>query len=277
MIFSAVFLIGFSTLAFEVLLTRIFSIGQWNHLSFMVISIALFGFAASGTLLSILNARHARRPGFLSARKSTATLIVLYTSTTLLSFIVLNNLALDYFRLPVEPIQSFYLLIAFIVLALPFFFSGFIVALAYTRLPEKTGLIYFATMCGSACGAIFPGLLLPVFGEGRLVIYSALVPLILMPVILGRSRSNQPGSRIQKSAKIALGFCSLVILHPREALGLQSHLPGSAISRYAYRKNVYPYQGTHGSCYQPVYPFCSGLESAVHGNDSTPERDVQGR
>jgi hypothetical protein len=212
MIFSAVFLIGFSTLAFEVLLTRIFSIGQWNHLSFMVISIALFGFAASGTLLSILNARRAGRPGFLSARKSTATLIVLYTSTTLLSFIVLNNLPLDYFRLPVEPIQSFYLLIAFIILALPFFFSGFIVALAYTRLPEKTGLIYFATMCGSACGAIFPGLLLPVFGEGRLVIYSALVPLILMPVILGSSRSNQPGSGSQKSAKIALGFFSIVIL-----------------------------------------------------------------
>ena len=100
MIFSAVFLIGFSTLAFEVLLTRIFSIGQWNHLSFMVISIALFGFAASGTFLSILHARHAGPPHFLSARKSAATLIVLYASTTIVSFIVLNNLPLDYFRLP---------------------------------------------------------------------------------------------------------------------------------------------------------------------------------
>ncbi|MGD9045026.1 MAG: hypothetical protein PVG06_15005, partial [Desulfobacterales bacterium] len=66
----------------------------------MVISIALFGFAASGTLLSILNARHAGRAHFLSARKSAATLILLYTSTTILSFIVLNNLPLDYFRLP---------------------------------------------------------------------------------------------------------------------------------------------------------------------------------
>ena len=212
MISCAVFLIGFSTLAFEVLLTRIFSIGQWNHLSFMVISIALFGFAASGTLLSILNARHAGRPHFLSARKSAATLILLYTSTTILSFIVLNNLPLDYFRLPVEPAQSVYLLIAFIVLALPFFFSGFIVAVAYTRLPEKTGWIYFATMCGSACGAVFPALLLPVFGEGRLVIYSALIPLMLMPVILGSSSRNQPGIKRQKSARIALGFFSLVIL-----------------------------------------------------------------
>jgi hypothetical protein len=178
----------------------------------MVISIALFGFAASGTLLSILNAHRAGRPHFVSARKSTATLILLYASTTILSFIVLNNLPLDYFRLPVEPIQSVYLLIAFIVLALPFFFSGFIVAVAYTRLPEKTGWIYFASMCGSACGAIFPAVLLPVFGEGRLVIYSALIPLILMPVILGSSSKNQPGTRRRKSTRIALGFFSLVIL-----------------------------------------------------------------
>jgi hypothetical protein len=66
-------------------------------------------------------------------------------------------------------------------------------------------------MCGSACGALFPVLLLPVSGEGRLVIYSALIPLILIPVILGSSRRNQPGTRDQKSAGIALGFFSLVI------------------------------------------------------------------
>jgi uncharacterized membrane protein YoaK (UPF0700 family) len=70
---------------------------------------------------------------------------------------------------------------------------------AYTRLPEKTGWIYFASMCGSACGAIFPALLLPVFGEGRLVIFSALIPLILMPVILGSSNGNQPGRKQRKS------------------------------------------------------------------------------
>ena len=44
----AVFLLSVSALSFEVVLTRVFSISQWNHLSFMVISVALFGFAASG-------------------------------------------------------------------------------------------------------------------------------------------------------------------------------------------------------------------------------------
>jgi hypothetical protein len=212
MIFSAVFLIGFSTLAFEVLLTRIFSIGQWNHLSFMVISIALFGFAASGTFLSIYNARRGRRPHSFSIRKTTAILIVLYTATTILAFIALNNLPLDYFRLPVEPIQGVYLLIAFILLALPFFFSGLIVAVAYTRLPEKTGLIYFATMCGSAGGAILPGLLLPFFSEGQLVVFCAFIPLILIPVSLGNLQTSQTASVSQRPTQLALALISMAII-----------------------------------------------------------------
>ena len=212
MIFSAVFLIGFSTLAFEVLLTRIFSIGQWNHLSFMVISIALFGFAASGTFLSIFNSRQANPALLASIRKTTALLTVLYTSMTILAFIVLNNLPLDYFRLPVDPIQSLYLLIAFIILALPFFFSGLVVAVAYTRMPEKTGWIYFATMCGSACGAIFPGLLLPFFCEGKLVIFSALIPLILMPLMLAGFKRSSAVFKSPKSARMVLGFFSLTIV-----------------------------------------------------------------
>ena len=52
---AAVFLLSLSSLALEVLLTRVFSISQWNHLSFMVISIALFGFAAAGTFLNIMD------------------------------------------------------------------------------------------------------------------------------------------------------------------------------------------------------------------------------
>ena len=120
MILSAVFLIGLSTLAFEVLLTRIFSITQWNHLSFMVISIALFGFAASGTFLSIFSTRQAPQTQKGSTRTTINVLVVLYSATTLLAFIAVNNLSLDYIRLPVEPLQSLYVLIAFIVFVLAY-------------------------------------------------------------------------------------------------------------------------------------------------------------
>ena len=212
MIFSAVFLIGFSTLAFEVLLTRIFSIGQWNHLSFMVISIALFGFAASGTFLSIFNARQGNSSPFDSIPKTTALLILLYSTMTILGFVILNNLPLDYFRLPVDPIQALYLLTAFIILALSFFFSGLVVAVAYTRIPEKTGWIYFATMCGSACGAIFPGVLLPFLCEGKLVIISALIPLIVIPLAFVGSKKKLALSKKPQSVQVFIGIGSLAIV-----------------------------------------------------------------
>ena len=212
MVSNCVFLIGFSTLAFEVLLTRIFSISQFNHLSFMVISIALFGFAASGTFLSILHTRRIDRPHYLTTWKSAALLMILYSATTIGAFIALNNLPLDYFRLPVEPIQILYLLAAFVLLALPFFFGGLIVALGYTLRPEKTGLIYFATMCGSALGAVFPGLLLPYCSEGRLVIIAALVPLIGTSRIAGRAGKNQPKSNNRGSKPILWLSAGLVII-----------------------------------------------------------------
>ncbi|MFC1829392.1 hypothetical protein ACFL0O_07265 [Thermodesulfobacteriota bacterium] len=181
MILAAVFLLSLSSLAFEVILTRVFSISQWNHLSFMVISIALLGFAASGTFLSLLDARKKGRGERLAATGPITIVIILYSVTAITSFIIVNKLPLDYFRLPLEPVQSFYLLAAFILLALPFFFTGMVISLAYAFFPEKTGYVYFASMTGSAAGAILPALLLPVFGEGRLIILSAFLPMLLVP------------------------------------------------------------------------------------------------
>ncbi len=188
MIIKAVFLLSLSSLAFEILLTRVFSICQWNHLSFMVISIALFGFAASGTFLSIFETRTKGLGKQFSSRSSVIISIILYSITTIASFIILNRIPLDYFRLPLEPIQMLYLLTTYILLAFPFFFTGLVMSVAYSFIPEKTGQIYFASMAGSACGAIIPPLFLSLLGEGRLIILVALIPLIpALPGIFGKT------------------------------------------------------------------------------------------
>jgi hypothetical protein len=179
MIFSAVFLLSLSSLAIEVLLTRVFSVSQWNHLSFMVISVALFGFAASGTFLSILDTRKTGWEKKLSAARAIHNLIFLYIGAAIGSFITINNVPLDYFRLPLEPVQIFYLLVVYLVLTLPFFFTGMMVTIAFVSFPEKTGYVYFASMAGAACGACLPVFALSVLSEGRLIIASALIPLII--------------------------------------------------------------------------------------------------
>ena len=51
-ILPAIFVASLSSLSFEIVLTRIFAISLWYHFAFMVISIAMLGIGASGTLLS---------------------------------------------------------------------------------------------------------------------------------------------------------------------------------------------------------------------------------
>jgi hypothetical protein len=177
MIFAAVFLLSLSALSFEILLVRSFSISQWNHLSFMVISITLFGFAAGGTCLNIIDIRKKTWEKHLSSVENIHIFSILYTLSAAISFVVLNRIPLDYFRLPLEPIQALYLLTAYLLLALPFFFTGLVVSIAYAFMPEKTGFVYFANMAGSAFGAIIPVTLLPFISEGKLIILSALIPL----------------------------------------------------------------------------------------------------
>jgi hypothetical protein len=187
MLLTAIFLVSFATLAFEVLLTRVFAIGQWNHLSFMVISIALFGFGASGTFLSVVETTRDRRFHHWASTTPISVLLFLFSTTEIISFLSLNFMPLDYFRLPVEPLQSLLLLAAYLLLALPFFFSGLIISTGYTTMPQKAGLVYFASMAGSALGAGIPIVALPLLNEGRLIMVSAAVALI--PAVVAALRS----------------------------------------------------------------------------------------
>ncbi len=145
--------------------------------------------------------------------------------------------------------QGLYLLGAYLFLALPFFFSGLIISIGYTTLPERSGLVYFATMAGSALGAVVPLILLPFLGEEKLIVLTAAVPVIaaLLPALnpLNRKRekiAQQPFFRIVRltasTAILALVFFSLTpagapLIHvapsPYKALGQILQFPATSI------------------------------------------------
>ena len=124
---------------------------------FLVISIALFGFAASGTVFSIAAPAVARWRGV-----HWSLLVVLFSASMLAALTGLTRIPLDYHRLSLEPVQAAYLLAAYLLLALPFLFSGGLVAAAYMAQPQRTGAIYFTAMAGSALGVLLPVPLLSV-------------------------------------------------------------------------------------------------------------------
>ncbi len=178
MILSSVFFLSFSALAFEILLARLFSISQWNNLYFMVISVALLGFASGGVLFFFLDTRIPGWETRWSEKGPLAFLLLGFTASALLSLFVLSKIPFDYFRLPFEPVQGLYLLALYLMLGAVFFFCGLAVMIGYAALPEKSGRVYFASMAGSACGAAAAIPLLSFFGETGAAALSVLPPLI---------------------------------------------------------------------------------------------------
>jgi hypothetical protein len=207
MVLLAVFLVSLSSLAYEVLLTRFFSFFQWNHLSFMVISIVLFGFGASGSALSALEAR---RPGWVLASMPSrllAPLLLLFCLSAGGSFLAVKSLPLDYFRMPLDWRQAGYLAATFLLLFLPFFCAGSVLSLAFSRMPERSGWIYAASMLGSAAGALLPSVFLPLLGEGRAILLVALFPLGV-PLLELRPRSPRPAAM----RRLAAPACALLLV-----------------------------------------------------------------
>ena len=212
---AAVFLVSAASIMFEILLARFFSISQWNHLAFMIISMALFGFAASGAFLSIRGTA-----GEASSSEATDNRIRLYmvsfSSSTLACFLILNHLPLDYMELPVEPLQAVLLLAACLLISVPFFFAGMVVSTTYMIIPEKTGRIYFFNMAGSGLGALAVMLLLPLANEGSLIILAVVLPLLTaMP---------SPGAgKTRKQKPVVVTAC---ILTAAVALAIRVAVPG---------------------------------------------------
>jgi hypothetical protein len=193
MIYAAVFLLSLASLAYEVLLPRIFAFTQWHHLAFLVISVVVFGFGAGGGLVSLAESRHGgltqriadpARPAWLGS------LALLFCLSAAGSLAFLLGVPLDYFRLLVEGRQAGFLALTWLLLLLPFLLAGAVQALAFAALPERSGWLYAAGMAGGACGALLPAALLGPLGEVRLAFACLALP--ALPWILA---PLQPGAR----------------------------------------------------------------------------------
>jgi len=151
------FLLSASSLAFEIVLTRILSVGQFYHFAFMIVSLALLGYGASGTALAIfpkIGRQYSRRALVWSSRLFTCAIIGSYLFTQYVPF--------DSFRIALEWQQAVILALHYLALAAPFFCSGLVTALLLIADPERANRSYAVNLLGSGVGCLLavalPGL-----------------------------------------------------------------------------------------------------------------------
>ena len=118
-IYLGILLLSAATLLFEITLTRVFSVAQWYHFAFMVVSLALLGFGASGSFLSLFPCLVMKKLNHLLA-----VCAALFSLGCLGSYLMVNSIPFDSYRLAWESRQLLYLMVYYLSLAIPFFFTG---------------------------------------------------------------------------------------------------------------------------------------------------------
>ena len=148
-VYAIIFLTSLSTLVLEVTLTRIFSITQWYHLAFMVVSLALLGLGASGSLLMFMPRLRRVGPGKVLPFTTLGLSV-----TTLAAYLAANHVPFEMVRLSYDYRQFFYLVLYYVLFLFPFLFGGLTVSLVLTNLPRQTGRIYCSDLLGAGCGCL---------------------------------------------------------------------------------------------------------------------------
>lgn len=147
--YGGIFFISLATLTYEVSLMRIFSITQGYHFAFMVISIGLLGLGASGSFLTVF-------PSLLKKKLKKTLFITTFTFSiiSLASYLLINQIPFDPMRISWDKTQLLYILCYYVLLSLPFFFTGLTISLALTHLHHQANQIYFADLAGAALGCL---------------------------------------------------------------------------------------------------------------------------
>ena len=139
----------------------------------MIVSIALLGFGASGTALTIFPSLRKASPGKRMSQLGLGTGI-----SILAAHLLTDWLPFDSFSIAWDRRQVLILILHYMALATPFFFSGMALGFLLAAFPQSVGTTYAVNLVGSAAGCVI-ALIAPAFlgGEGMVTLSIALAAL----------------------------------------------------------------------------------------------------
>jgi hypothetical protein len=144
---TGLFLTTLASLCLEVLDTRLLSVVTWYHLSFFVISMAMFGTSAGALSVYFLGA--APEDPAADRRLERGALLLALAIPVFHGVILIVPLPLD-----APALTPLALALTTLAVALPFYLSGAVVANALVRLPGRVGLTYGVDLLGAALGSL---------------------------------------------------------------------------------------------------------------------------
>ncbi len=145
--YLGIFFVALSTLMYEILLTRIFSVTMGYHFAFMAVSLALFGMTV-GAIIVYLYPRKFPQDDIkhVLAKQS-----MLFAITMIVTFLI--HIAIPFIH-GLSIVGFLFTAFIYITACIPFIFSGIVVSLVLTRFPGNINKLYAADLIGAALGCI---------------------------------------------------------------------------------------------------------------------------
>ncbi len=191
-----IFILSAATLLLESTLTRFLAIAQFYHFAFLVISLALLGFGASGSILYLLpwtSYRPFIRCDSIESRYSG--LIILsslgFSISVVFSYIVINYLPFDSYSIAWDRKQLIFFFLYYLSLTLPFLFAGIGIGGSIVLAEKSSHQVYAANLLGSGVGALIAPIVLTTAGVPGAYLISGLLGLMCgFPFLDGIRKSN---------------------------------------------------------------------------------------
>lgn len=168
-------LLSLAIVSYQVQLIQFFNIVQWHHYAFMIISVAMLGFGASGTVISIFR-------NWLLKKFDLLVPLLMISTGLLMSFAVRLSRSdfflFDSYTLFVDQVQFSKLLFTFFLFFIPFFFGALAIGLIFVKEIFRINKYYFSDLIGAGIGGVFTIFLFWKFSPQEIPTIIAFLPVI---------------------------------------------------------------------------------------------------
>jgi hypothetical protein len=252
-------LLSAGTLAYEILLVRVFAIQHFHHFAYMAIGVAMLGFGVSGTLLTLVSRISA--PALTRVFRWSSVLAALMM---IAAPAVALRVPLDPAQLPWDPTQWYRLAGVYVLLALPFVTAAMAILVALTLEAPRPGLVYGASFAGSGLGGVLAIAVLWIAPPDRALALPAL--LAAAGALAASLRYN---TKAVWSAGVTVGLAITAALAPPWALSVSPYKGLSQVEAFPNAARIAELSSPVGwvvALRAPAFRHAPGLSLGFQGN-----------
>jgi SAM-dependent methyltransferase len=203
----AIGLLSAAVIAFQLALMQILAITQWHHFAYMIISVALLGFGAAGTGLTLF------RTALTNRHDQVFPVLMFLCGAAMAAGIGISQhsaIRFDSYLLFTGAFHPGRLMLTYGIFFVPFFLAALAIGLTFTKYSRRIGVLYFWNLVGSGAGGLLALGLMWVFPPREIPAILALIPVFSGLLAIPR----KPGAMMLLTATLCLICVTATILRP---------------------------------------------------------------